>query len=159
MIFFSYEKKMMLYVFNLKQLHWIQPYGDTNLKLMRLRFSMMIIPNQLFLVQQKWMLISQSTVSLSAQEKFPTEIFIRIYSQKIFLYSHLKYILENWKRFCSLPAAPTTAERSWNWCWKCQIKQSRTDELIFKETEVTVKKTRTHGRSSQTLFWTEKKES
>ena len=85
--FFSYEKKMMLYVFNLKQLHWIQPYEDTNLKLMRLQSSMMIIPNQLFLVQQKWMLISLSTVSPSAQEKFPTEIFIRIYSEKnIFLY-------------------------------------------------------------------------
>ena len=73
---------MMLYVFNLKQLHWIQPYEDTNLKLMRLQSSMMIIPNQLFLVQQKWMLISLSTVSLSAQENFPTEMFIRIYSEK-----------------------------------------------------------------------------
>ena len=89
---------MMLYVFNLKQLHWIQPYEDTNLKLMRLQSSMMIIPNQLFLVQQKWMLISLSTVSLSAQEKFPTEIFISIYSEKnLFFYIYLLTWNKFWK--------------------------------------------------------------
>ena len=70
---FSCEKKTMLCVYNLKQLHWIQPYEDTNLKLMRLQSSMMIIPNLLFPAQLKWMPINQSTVSLLAQERFPTK--------------------------------------------------------------------------------------
>ena len=69
---FSCEKKTMHCVYNLKQLLWIQPYEDTNLKLMRLQSSMMIIPNLLFPAQLKWMPINQSTVSLLAQERFST---------------------------------------------------------------------------------------
>ena len=112
-IFFSYEKKMMLYVFNLKQLHWIQPYEDTNLKLMSLQSSMMIIPNQWFLVQQKWMLISQSTVNLSAQEKFPTEIFIRIYSEQRSFYIYIKCLGINFGKLKKILFVTSSSNNSW----------------------------------------------
>ena len=69
---FSCEKKTMLCVYSSKQLHWIQPYEDMNLKLMRLQSSMMIIPNLLFPAQLKWMPINQFTVSLLVQERFST---------------------------------------------------------------------------------------
>ena len=111
--FFSYEKKMMLYVFNLKQLHWIQPYEDTNLKLMRLQSSMMIIPNQWFLVQQKWMLISQSTVNLSAQEKFPTEIFIRIYSEQRSFFIYIKCLGINFGKLKKILFVTSSSNNSW----------------------------------------------
>ena len=86
---FSCEKKTMHCVYNLKQLHWIQPYEDMNLKLMRLQSSMMIIPNLLFPAQLKWMPINQSTVSLLVQERFSTNQseFISFVTKPLLLHS------------------------------------------------------------------------
>ena len=53
---------------------------------MKLQSSMMITPNLLSQVQQKWMLISQSTASRSVQEKFSIKLLsaIRIGCSRIY---------------------------------------------------------------------------